>query len=583
MAAGSSTDDAPRRTEPTMPRTVFALVLLSLVLRVAAAVLLPMAGDEPDDLQILYGDVRGFWHFFDDPEMYGLDQSRLPHIVSLPLTALLGLKALLALRLLFLLAHAGALYFLWRIGKTLFTSPWAASLPVLFGALGSYWSSASPFALTAGDNLYLLFFTMALDHTLRALPRWQERGEADGYMRWVLFLGLAMASKLFTLFLLAAAALGHALLLRRIPRTKVTLPHRFRSVLVLFLGSVLVLNLIPLLPAAKTVAALGMAALYLLWWFRSRREQALSLGFFGFWCWTGLAVFALTLCFSPVYLNLRNVLKTTSWFSTYNTGLIVANHHYYDMVVVLVLKTGWISLALATAAGCLLLVRRATGDARHGLLVLLFSIHFLAISIARHHTTWYPLAIQPLVVFPLAAVLDRILTSSIKPHRKAWAALLILAVLAENQWHYWRWFPYGHFDGAQYGREHIGWNRAGFVTFEVFPKLVDHFASARLPAGTAVGLKVVKVDRYNEWASYLLDMDLRARIGEHGLRFFEPGSLEDPALLWLLTGPLYHPEADRAAQDSGRYQLVKTFAVAGIEVVRLYQRTATNPLPPSPQ
>lgn len=579
MAADASLAGAPRRTEPLLPRAVLALVVLALTARGVAAVLLPMAGDEPDDLQILNGDVLGFWHFFDDPEMYGLDQSRLPHIVSLPLAALLGLKALLALRLLFLLAHAGALYFLWRIGKTLFTSPWAASLPVLFGALGSYWSSASPFALTAGDNLYLLFFMMALDHTLRALPRWRESGDADGYMRWVLFLGLAMASKLFTLFFLAALAAGHALLLRRIQRTTVTLPRRFRSVLALFLGAVLALNLIPAPPAAKTVASLVMVAVYLAWWFRSRRAETRSLGFFGFWCWTGLVVFALTLCFSPVYLNLRNVLKTTSWFSTYNTGLIVANHHYYDMLVVLVLKTGFVSLALATAAGCLLLFRRARWDARHGLLVLLFSIHFLAISSARHHTTWYPLAIQPLLVFPLAAVADRILTSGKGPRRAAWAALLLFAVLIENQWHYWRWFPYGHFDGAQYGRENIGWNRAGFVTFEVFPKLVDHFASARLPAGTAVGIKLVEVDRYNEWASYLLDMDLRARIGEHGYRFFEPGSLDDPALAWLLTGPLYHPEADRAAQDSGRYRMVRSFAVAGIEVVRLYQRAAADTAP----
>lgn len=558
-----------------MPRAVLVLLALALSARVLAAALLPMAGDEPDDLQILQGDVLGFWNFFDDPEMYGLDQSRLPHVVALPLVALLGMKALLVLRLLFLAAHAGALRSLWRIGKALFASPWAASVPVLFGALGSYWSSASPFALTAGDSLYLLFLAMALDHTLRALPRWQESGSVDGYMRWLLLLGLAMASKLFTLFLLAALLIGHALRRRQVPRSTVTVPRRFRSALVLFLGALLALNLIPLPPSAKTVAALAMAALFLTWWSRSRREHTLSLAFFGFWFWTGLALLSLTLCLSPVHLNLRNVLKATSWFGAYNTGLIVANHHFYDMLVVLLLKTGWLSIALMTAAGCVALWRRAAWDARQGLLALLFAIHFVAISSARHHTTWYPLAIQPLLVFPLAAWVDR-LAGSYSLRGRATAALLIFAVLAENQWHYWRWFPYGHFDGAQYGREHIGWNRAGFVTFEVFPQLVGHFATARLPAGTAVGVKLVKVDRYNEWASYLLDQGLRARTGEHGLRFYEPGAIGDPELRWLLTSPLYHPEVDRATAASGQYRLLRAFAVAGIEVVRLYGRSAAG-------
>jgi hypothetical protein len=151
------------------------------------------------------------------------------------------------------------------------------------------------------------------------------------------------------------------------------------------------------------------------------------------------------------------------------------------------------------------------------------------------------------------------------------AVLLCLAVVAgDNAARYLRWFPYGHFDGAQYGREQIGWNRAGFITFEVQPDLLAYLNSRHVPYRAVVHCRVVDVPFYNTWFRILLE---RRYAAEGGLRYrftssdWRPGAAFD----YLLTSPVYYPEFE-AALNPERFRRIETFVIKGIPVLSVWTR-----------
>jgi hypothetical protein len=561
------------------------VIILFLGLGLAALLTLPQLGDEPDDLNILRIDLGSLKSFFFTAETYELEQSRLPFLVSAPLVLAFRENGLIPLRLLFFACHLGYLFISFRLVLLITGRRTPALLYVLLLATSCYLASFSIFAITTGDSLYLLFHIAAVTSFLKSRRTWQETGLFPGPLRLALLLGACAASKLFGVLLLAALLLYHLLETRGAAlKARGVPPGRLLSAGAVFLLLIVAVNLLPLPPAARLWAAVaagcGYLALLTVWAVREERRPGppAAAGFALFWAALILTAFATTLVLSPVYLNLRNLLRTVTWFGDWNAGPLVARSRITDMAVITILKYGPVSTAALVALSVLSvfglpsrLRRGPAGFTRSTafLFVLIFVIHFAVISVTRHKVTWYPLAIFPFLYLPgvrLFWVADRQGLRRLKA-----AVLLCLAVVAgDNAARYLRWFPYGHFDGAQYGREQIGWNRAGFITFEVQPDLLAYLNSRHIPYRAVVHCRVVDVPFYNTWFRILLE---RRYAAEGGLRYrftssdWRPGAAFD----YLLTSPVYYPEFE-AALNPERFRRIETFVIKGIPVLSVWTR-----------
>ncbi len=204
------------------------------------------------------------------------------------------------------------------------------------------------------------------------------------------------------------------------------------------------------------------------------------------------------------------------------------------------------------------------------LFILIFTIHFLIISAVRHKVTWYPLAIFPFLYLPLIWLWS----FADKQHLRGLAVasmLCIALIVGDNCARYFYWFPYGHFDGAQFGREYIGWNRAGLISFEVNPQLIDYLNSQKVPRRAIVNCQVVDVPFYNSWFRILLQ---RNYAREGGKRYTFTGGIWDSktAFDYLLTSPIYYPEFE---ESLGQFDAVKvkTLAIKGIDILSVWRNT----------
>jgi hypothetical protein len=567
------------------------IILLFLCLRLAALLTLPQLGDEPDDLNILRIDMGSLEHFFLTPQTYELEQSRLPFLISAPLVLAFKEKALIPLRLLFYACHLGYLalsfYLVWLItGRRR-----AALVYVLLLATSCYLASFSIFAITTGDSLYLLFHIAALASYLKSRQTWLAAGVFPGLLRLAVLLGACTASKLFGVLLLAALALFDLLQGRGAPRKlRGVRPGVLLAAGAVFLAALLLVNLAPPpLPAAafrlRAALVLGCGYLGLLaaWLLREKRrpDPPAAAGFLLFWGAVAVTAFCTTLVLSPVYLNLRNLLRTVTWFGAWNSGPLVARSRPGDMAIIMVLKYGLVSCA-ALAALLVLNLRCAPYRLRGGpgsvicssgfLFLLVFVIHFSIISLTRHKVTWYPLAVFPFLYLPLVRLFWTAERSGSR--RLKTAVLLCLAlIVADNAGRYLYWFPYGHFDGAQYGREQIGWNRAGFITFEVQPDLLAYLDTLTAPEGAQVHCRVVDVPFYNTWFRMLLERRYAADGGTR-YRFTSPPGGEE-SFDYLLTSPVYYPEFEEAL-DPGQVRKIETFVIKGIPVLSVWRREETS-------
>ncbi len=140
--------------------TFFIIVIIAIVLylRIKAINLIPMIGDEPDDMAIIFHDLISYRDLFTTPAE-GPTQSRLPYLFSLPFCQSFGTETeypYVILRYLFLSFHAGFLYLNYRLVR-LFTSGSSAALGYMVLLLVScYLSAFSIFSLTTSDGLFLL-------------------------------------------------------------------------------------------------------------------------------------------------------------------------------------------------------------------------------------------------------------------------------------------------------------------------------------------------------------------------------------------------------------------------------------------
>jgi hypothetical protein len=564
------------------------IIIFFLCLRLAALLTLPQLGDEPDDLNILRIDLESCRNFFHTADTYELEQSRLPFVLSAPLVSAFKQNALIPLRLLFYCCHLCYLFISFRLVLLITGRRSAALVYVLLLATSCYLASFSIFAITTGDSLYLLFHIAAVYSFLKSRKDWHETQVFAGALRLALLLGACIASKLFGVLLLAALMLFHLLQQRGAPlNLRGVRPGNLLAAATIFLSGIALINLLPLPPAVRLWAAVGLGCGYLgvlaAWAVQEKHSPRppMRVSFVLFWGALIVTAFGCTLVLSPVYLNLSNLLRTVSWFGNWNAGTLVARSHLSDMLVIIALKYGpvsWAALAVAIALSALRPLRSSSRSNRGPagfsgssalLFILIFAIHFAAISLTRHKVTWYPLAIFPFLYLPVVRLFRTADRRGLRRFKAA-ALLCVAVIAADNAVRYLTWFPYGHFDGAQYGREQIGWNRAGFITFEVQPELLAYLRSRCLPYRAVVHCEVVDVPLYNNWFRILL---ARRYAGEGGLRyrFTSTGWAEDTLFDYLLTSPVYYPEFEAALEDRG-VRRIKTFVIKGIPVLSVWIR-----------
>jgi hypothetical protein len=568
-----------------IPLIALLLIGLYLVFRVVALSQIPMVADEPDDFDIIIRDAPGILHFFNAPRAYEFDQSRLPYYISAPFLYFLGENALIPLRLLFLSFHVLYLVFSFKLARVLTENRTAAWGYVLLVAASCYLASFSIFAISTSDNLYLLFHLMSLYCFLKSYAEQQRNGVFPRCVLLATLFGLCIASKLFGVLLLAAVLIFH--FLNRAPGHVFSIssvhPNRLIRLGAMFFGVIVAVNLLPLHDRIRLVAAFLLCVGYL--WLIGRYLAGESRGRFTpartglvrMWVAILITSFNLTLIFSPVYLNLRNLLATITWFGEWNSGLLVARSHYYDMLVIVAMKYGLIALAALLVVSAAALTVRKTQ--RIGLrtsplllLCLVSAIHMIVVSLTKHKVTWYPLAIFPFLYLPVVWLWSQ--ASAHRMKRLALVTALGFAVIyADNAVRYFRWFPYGHFDGAQYGREYIGWNRAGLVSFEILPQLGAYFQSLDDGRGPIdVVCLVVEVPLYNEWVAELLKHYFGLK-GETAFRFgatdLERAQVEQAD--YALTSPIYYPRAEERLPEWG-FEKRQTLSIKGLAIAAVWER-----------
>jgi hypothetical protein len=151
------------------------------------------------------------------------------------------------------------------------------------------------------------------------------------------------------------------------------------------------------------------------------------------------------------------------------------------------------------------------------------------------------------------------------------AALSFVVILTGNVWRYASWYPYGHFDGAQYGNEYVGWNRAGLVSFEILPALDATLARLRPQPGAVIPInaRFSSVPLYNDWIRRMLENRYASTYPQ--LRFIsEPVGPESHAAL-VLTSPPYNPALEERLPRLG-YSRLAILGIKGIDIVTIWAR-----------
>lgn len=561
-------------------------VFLALIgMRLAALVQIPLVGDEPNDLYIIFGDVDGLLSFFSSPWMYELDQARLQFFVSYPILYIFGYESPVPLRLFFLIFHLAYLFVSFRLAMQLTHHRARAIAYSIAIATSCYLAAFSIFYITTSDNLFLLLHVSSMYLYVKSSRSQDETGVFSNYVGLAWVMGLMIASKLFGVLLLAAI-LVHHLLSHRGPTTiRSVRPTRLIQINAIFLAAILAINLVPMEPLAKTLVALAISTAYvgvvgrIIWRERSGRFASASSSWLGIWSAIVLTSFSMTLVFSPVYLNLRNLPRILEWFDTWPRGLLVAKWHLYDILVIILMKLGLFSTLSILVVGLIAIWSRIAQ--RHiekrylgGFFALVFLIQFTVNSISRFHVAWYPVAIFPLLFLFVICTWDRVATGARTAFERRMATLIavcLAVIVIDNTARQIRWFPYSHFDGAQYGTEYISWNRAGFVTFESVTPVFDYFRDQGSESPRVVDIKMVEVPEYNDYAATFFDE--YAKIKDLEGFTFTNLTPDSPPADFLLTSPIYNAPLEARLRDASNQEFVavETISLKGIEMATIWQ------------
>jgi hypothetical protein len=542
-----------------------------LVVKAVAATQLDYYSDEPDDYGIISRDLARVNDFFSGAN--SPDQARFPHVVSLPVVMVLGQESLWPGRMLYIFIHACYLVVVYRLFR-LSLSKVKAFYGLSLVALSSYLFSFSVFTMTTGSSLFLLFGTLMLYIYLRYLKAPLKVYSINRLSMLGVVSGLAVASRFFAALILISIFIYDAWLSRRTIFSKQGVRFwavPFELINIIFTLFILVVNLLPATPIFKIMASvflcLGYIALFAYEYF-IRHDIDTKIGFLDRWIFIVHTAFVTTLIASPIHLNIQNIIRIFEWSSIWHKTENYINPSRFDIFTIIGVKTGWFAAVAIFVALMVIAWRRQTRQfvSTYALFIILVIMNMAVFLKVKYVIVWYPLLLMPFFYLPLAYIFP----DSLQQLKKPLGVILLLVLLfipLQEQYRYWRLFPYGHSDGAQYGKQYIGWNKPGTITFESSRKIIDYFKvnQQALPAGE-IDCRLVTSKRYNPWASEVLSLAfMRGGLPQYRC-IKQKNQIKDPG--YVLTS-LYIPD-EITVEIEKKYVKQKVFTQASVPVVTLW-------------
>lgn len=531
--------------------TLFAalVILVTAVLKFFAMTQVPLVGHELKDLTIGLGELLAWKNFY-----YGVispEDARLPFLISLPFAFFYSPFSLGFYRLPFLLFHFATLFIYYRIGRLLLESTWRR-LWIALLAVACWISGFAIFSATTGDSLYLFFHALTIYCVL-----------SYGYTRFfrlMLVLSLCIASKIFGVALLVACFLHQLKIAREIKVSAHLTTMLIGSWIYLLVLVGINQGPFPLNEQSLFSTAAGLA--YLCFFFLQAkwpRPEPKAYSPFFYWMTGSVVCLSLVTCFSPLYLNLSNIIRVlafSDWKWESGAGAM-------DVVTLMMDKLGWLTLAVVVASVIYLKVYKIGGDKiKTGFLLSVFISQFVMLSLISPKFSWAPLVIFPFVFLPVFLVLA-------KGNLSRPAVLMILIILfGEQIGKYAYWFPFAHWDGAQYGADHRGESKSGFITYEFGPQmlaLLETLPEQEEP--TPILVQLSGEPQKNKYATEVMAFTSQSQ----KTRFhFMAQALGLPQHHLVLTSPISAPEIEKDMVMRG-YKLMRAFEMKGIIVANLWQ------------
>jgi len=577
--------------------TIAFIILIGLVisLRIYPALTLPLFGDEGDDLYILVKDASSLKHFFSDKHTYAWDQARFPHLISAIVIGITGINAdnifnrLGIIRFVFFLLHIGYLIFSYKLIASVTQNRIAPFIYVLLLTTSCYMASFSTAMMTSGDTAFMFFHILSIkifyDNFKHAM---EHNGLFQSFLLFSLIIALCIASKLFGVLLLISFFLFHLCNLRNMSTVQITSVHPkeifFRSSF--FLLTIGYINIIPIPLLAKSILAISVGIIYLGIMIRliireSKKEyEPIKINFVLFWALLSFVSFTFVLVFSPIYLNLKNLLNVFGWFGTWNIGAVAPDSKYYDALMIIIIKFGIIPcilLLLTSAASIYFFIKYVLNNlpefikSLFMLLLIIFLVHLILICSIQFKLVWHSLAVFPFLYLPFVGLW--ILLQNKK--KKLLQFILIIAILSvsvDNLYRYFSWYPYGHLDGGQYGEKYIGINKPCFVTFESIPIFFDYIKDKVENDNANIRQINVRGCSARILNSYLGRMLVKYfdNEGLGNIKFVNEELQEDGSDL-VLTSPIYNPKYENLLQNNN-YKKVKSLSISGVLIGTIWSQ-----------
>lgn len=194
-------------------------------------------------------------------------------------------------------------------------------------------------------------------------------------------------------------------------------------------------------------------------------------------------------------------------------------------------------------------------------------MHFLVISSVRQIGTWYAQAIFPFLYLPIVFLYDRAQKTGGAKLKKI-SLIVLCIVFLDNASRYLYWYPYAHFDGAQYGRKNIGWNKAGMISFEAFPQIISFFQSLESTGYYIINIQMSYVPTYNNWAMRLLSSTSRS-LQINNINLVESPLDQGGTYNYILSSPIFNPETESKIGSLG-YKIIKVISLKGVDIVSIW-------------
>jgi len=557
-----------------------------VIVRIYPALTLPAIGDEGSDMFILARDRLSFFSFFSDSITFGFDQARFSHLLAAPLLVVFGSHGLPAVRVLTLVFHLGYLVASLRLIRIIIGNK-SAYIYIFLLIMNCFLASYSVFAMTTGESVYMLFHILSILIFYNSFSSAMENGGIfKDYLLLSLMLGLCIASKLFGLLLLLSFILFHWIYMKNIKELSITSfsPLLIGTISGGFFLIITGVNIIPVNPAIKSIISVSVSLIYLVIFvtltFKEKKQtvpKKMSPVFF--WLLLVFVAFTLVLVFSPVYLNLKNILNAMNWFDLWNAGEM-PDSNFVDGLVIIAVKFGIIPTVCLFLVVCMGLYYYRTEKNKKPssvylpvLLSIITVIHVFIICLSKWKFPWHSLAIFPFLYLPFVLLWAY---SSKKKKKKLGivVAIFLTVVLCDNMYRYISWYPYGHLDGAQYGDEFIGVSKPCLISFELIPEVTNFLASNHTKQRSHYSQVNIQVSRLAVLNSYFNSM-LKMYARPNNLRgFFVIEDIDRNNSDYVLTSPIYNAELEKKLAGL-HYIKLKTFYIKKIPAATFWAKKSS--------